>query len=83
MHVLDLRGFPSEDVESDALEKIGLRLYRPPLAPVIGRVVAGGAADRAGLRADDRIAQADGGTIATLGPAGAGDTRAARQRYCG
>jgi regulator of sigma E protease len=59
MHVLDLRQFPSEDVESDAMEKIGLRLYRPPLPPVIGRVVAGGAADRAGLKADDRIVQAD------------------------
>jgi regulator of sigma E protease len=31
---LDLRGFPSNDVESDALERVGLRLYRPPLPPV-------------------------------------------------
>jgi regulator of sigma E protease len=60
MHVLDLRRYPSDDVESDALERIGLRLYRPPLPPVIGRVVAGGAADRAGLRAEDRVTQADG-----------------------
>jgi regulator of sigma E protease len=65
MHVLDLRGFPSEDVESDALEKIGLRLYRPPLDPVIGRVVAGGAADRAGLLADDRVTRAGGVPIAS------------------
>jgi regulator of sigma E protease len=64
MHVLDLRDFPSEDVESDALEKIGLRLYRPPLDPVIGRVVAGGAAERAGLRAEDRVMRADGIRIA-------------------
>ncbi|HLX80139.1 MAG TPA: RIP metalloprotease RseP [Burkholderiales bacterium] len=65
MHVLDLRDFPSENVESDAMEKIGLRLYRPPLQPVIGRVIAGGAAERAGLRAEDRIAQAEGRDIAT------------------
>jgi regulator of sigma E protease len=65
MHVLDLRNFPSEEVESDAMEKIGLRLYRPPLPPVIGRVVAGGAAERAGLRAEDRIRQADGRDVAT------------------
>ena len=58
-HLLDLRRFPSEDVESDTLEKIGLRLYRPPLEPVIGRVIAGGAADRAGLLPDDRVTQAD------------------------
>jgi regulator of sigma E protease len=65
MHMLDLRGFPSEDVESDALEKIGLRLYRPPLDPVIGRLVAGGAADRAGLLADDRVTRAAGVPVAT------------------
>ena len=60
MHVLDLRSYPSEDVESDALERIGLRLHRPPLDPVIGRVIAGGAAERAGLAANDRVTQADG-----------------------
>jgi len=65
MRVLDLRGYPSAEVESDTLERIGLRLYRPPLPPVIGRVVSGGAADRAGLRADDRVAQADGKDIET------------------
>jgi regulator of sigma E protease len=65
MYVLDLRRYPSEEVESDTLERIGLRLYRPPLPPVIGRVVSGGAAERAGLRPDDRVAQADGKDIAT------------------
>jgi regulator of sigma E protease len=65
MHVLDLREYPSADVESDTLERIGLRIFRPPLPPVIGRVVAGGAADRAGLRADDRVVQADGREIAS------------------
>src|SRR5437868_6803464 len=34
---LDLSGFPSADVEADVLERIGLRLYRPPLAPVLGQ----------------------------------------------
>ena len=65
MHLLDLRGYPSEEVESDTLERIGLRLYRPPLPPVIGRVVSGGAAERAGLRVDDRVMQADGKDIST------------------
>lgn len=65
MHVLDLRRYPSEEVESDTMERIGLRLFRPPLAPVIGRVVSGGAAERAGLRPDDRVAQAGGKQIAT------------------
>ena len=62
---LDLRGFPSNDVESDALERVGLRLYRPPLPPVLGQIVAGGAAEKAGLAAGDRIVRADGAPIET------------------
>ena len=62
---LDLRSFPADDVESDALERIGLRLFRPPLDPVIGQVVAGGAAERAGLAAGDRVLEADGKPVAT------------------
>jgi regulator of sigma E protease len=57
---LDLRSFPADDVEADALERIGLRLYRPPLEPVIGQLVAGAAAERAGLQPGDRIVLADG-----------------------
>lgn len=64
-HVLDLRGFRSEEVESDAMERIGLRLFRPPLDPVFGRVVAGGAAERAGLRSGDRVLEAEGRPVAT------------------
>jgi regulator of sigma E protease len=63
--VLDLRGFPADDVESDALERVGLRLYRPPLEPVIGQVVAGGAAEKAGLMPGDRVVLADGKPVAT------------------
>jgi regulator of sigma E protease len=63
MHVLDLRDYPSEDVESDTLERIGLRLYRPPLEPVLGRVVQGGAAERAGLIAGDRVTHAGGAPV--------------------
>ena len=57
---LDLRSFPTDDVETDALERIGLRLYRPPLEPVIGQVVRGGAAERAGLAPGDRVVAAAG-----------------------
>jgi len=60
---LDLHSFPADDVESDALERVGLRLYRPPLEPVIGQVVAGSAAERAGLAAGDRVLRADGNPI--------------------
>jgi len=63
-HLLDLRGYPTEDVESDALLRIGLRLYRPPLEPVLGKVMAGGAAERAGLREGDRILSAGDAAVA-------------------
>ena len=62
---LDLRGFPADDVESDALERVGLRLYRPPLEPVLGQVVSGGAAERAGLVPGDRVLLADGKPVRT------------------
>ncbi len=64
-HVLDLRDVRSEDIESDAMERIGLRLFRPPLDPVFGRVVAGGAAERAGLASGDRVLEAEGRPVAT------------------
>jgi regulator of sigma E protease len=57
---LDLRGYPADEVESDALERIGLRLFRPKLEPVIGEVVGGSAAERAGLAAGDRVLSIDG-----------------------
>jgi regulator of sigma E protease len=63
--LLDLRAFPADDVESDALERIGLRLFRPPLEPVIGTLVAGGAAERAGLVPGDRVLAADGKPVAS------------------
>jgi regulator of sigma E protease len=62
---LDLRSFPSNEVESDVLERIGLRLYRPALEPVLGQVVAGGPAERAGLAPGDRILRADGKAVET------------------
>ena len=62
---LDLRGFPSADVEADVLERVGLRLYRPPLPPLLGQIVPGGAAERAGLAVGDRIVRADGTPIET------------------
>jgi regulator of sigma E protease len=60
---LDLRGFPSDDVESDVLERVGLRLYRPPLDPVLGKLVAGGPAAEAGLREGDRILRVNGDPV--------------------
>jgi regulator of sigma E protease len=62
---LDLRGYPTDEVETDALERVGLRLYRPPLEPVIGQIVAGNPAERAGLAPGDRIVRAGDKRIET------------------
>ena len=62
---LDLAGYPADDVESDMMERIGLRLYRPALPAVLGQVVAGSAAERAGLQPGDRITHADGRALDT------------------
>ena len=65
MTTIDLRGFPTADVESDVLERIGLRLHRPALPPVLGQIVPGGAAERAGLATGDRILRVDATSIDT------------------
>jgi regulator of sigma E protease len=62
---IDLRDFPAAEVEGDVLERIGLRLWRPSLAPVLGQLVTGGPAERAGLAPGDRILRADGKDIET------------------
>ncbi len=62
---LDLRDFPPNEVEGDVLERIGLRLYRPALEPVLGQIVGGGAAEKAGLQPGDRVLAAGGKPVDT------------------
>jgi regulator of sigma E protease len=64
VRALELGGFPADEIEGDALDRIGLRLYRPPLDPVLGQIVPGGAAERAGLAAGDRVTDVNGRRIA-------------------
>jgi regulator of sigma E protease len=52
---LDLSGLSSKDLDAEFLDAVGLQRYRPPLPPVVGQVVAGGAAARAGLEEGDEI----------------------------
>jgi len=63
--VLNLSTFPADEVEGDVLERVGLRLYRPPLDPVLGQVVAGSPAERAGLVPGDRVVRAEGVRVQT------------------
>lgn len=52
---LDLSAIRESGWEGDAFDRLGLTFYRPKLPALIGKVVSGGVADRAGLRSGDRI----------------------------
>lgn len=46
------------------MQKLGLQPYQPPVYPVIGKLVEGGEAQRAGLQVNDRVLRADGRDVA-------------------
>ncbi len=56
---LDMAGLKTADLDGDFLRTLGFARPQPPLAPVIGRVIAGGAAERAGVLADDQVLAID------------------------
>jgi len=62
---LDLRGIESDEVDGGVLERVGVRPLRPVLPPEIGPLTEGGVAQRAGLRAGDRVVSIDGRPIQT------------------
>lgn len=73
MQVQDAQGLPDSrawrplgDVAErpDLLDHLGLQPKQPVMPPVIGRVLAGEAAEQAGLQTGDRIVSADGVMIA-------------------
>jgi regulator of sigma E protease len=65
LRTLDLTALSARDIDENLLERIGLRRFQPPIEPVIGTVVAGSAAARAGLRPGDRITAVDGRGVDT------------------
>lgn len=60
---LDLSALTTADLDRDFLRVLGLVRYQPPLLPVIGEIVSGGAADKAGLRSGDEIVAINGRRI--------------------
>ncbi len=48
------------DEQPDLFGGLGLSMYTPEVPPVVGQVVGGGAADRAGLQPGDLVVSADG-----------------------
>lgn len=55
---LDTRKSPEELVK-----QLGLKVYRPRIAPIIDKVLPGSVAEQAGLRSGDRVVQAAGQPI--------------------
>jgi regulator of sigma E protease len=62
---LQFNDVASKDLEGDLLGALGFVRFRIPLQPVIGEVVAGGAAARAGLQSGDLVVSIDGDAIDT------------------
>lgn len=66
-HLLDISGLEAKDLDGEFLDKLGLHPYRPVVLPVIGKVVEGGVAQRAGLREGDHILRANGVAVQRWG----------------
>jgi regulator of sigma E protease len=63
VHHLDLSGLGPDRVTSDFLDTVGLQPLKGGLKPVIETVIAGGAAERAGIQAGDRVLAVNGAPI--------------------
>jgi len=64
LHRLYLAAAGEQGWEGDALERLGIRFYRPDMPPVIGKVVAGGPGSAAGIQSGDRVLAIDGQSVA-------------------
>ncbi len=61
---LDVPPLETENLERDTLRPLGIVRYEPEIEPVIGEVLPGGAAARAGFQTGDRLVAADGQSVA-------------------
>lgn len=60
----DLHEWLSDQEEPDLMRGIGIQFWRPPVEAVVGDVVSGSPAAKAGLQVGDRIVGADGAAVA-------------------
>ena len=60
---LALSGLTAQQKESDIVQHLGIQSFRPAIPPIIGQLEKGGAAERDGLLAGDRITSVDGKSI--------------------
>jgi regulator of sigma E protease len=58
LHQVNLTGL-GKAIEHDILKEIGISIFRPDVPPILAQVVSNGAAEKAGLLADDKILSID------------------------
>ena len=58
-HVLNLKALTRDNMDENFLHSLGLQPYQPLVRPVIGKLVEGGVAQRAGLLPNDKILRVD------------------------
>jgi len=63
VHQLQLASIGKDDFEGDFLDKLGLKPFQPEVPAKIGEVIAGGAAEKAGLKSGDQVLSIDGVAI--------------------
>jgi len=64
LHQLTLGGIDKDDLESDFLDKLGLKAYQPNIPAKVGEVIKGSAAEKSGLRPGDEILLVNGVAVA-------------------
>ena len=62
-HVLNLKALTPDDLDENFLHSLGLQPYQPLVRPVIGKLVEGGVAQRAGLLPHDKILRVNSQSI--------------------
>ncbi len=60
---LSLDAVGKDDLDKDFLAKVGMSSYRLKVLPILDEVIAGGAADRSGLKVGDRVVRVQGTSI--------------------
>jgi len=60
---LEVSSLTPADLDGDFLMKLGLHPYQPPVYAVIGKLVEGGVAQRAGMHVNDRVRRVNGQDI--------------------
>ncbi len=59
LHKLNLAGL-GQEAGSDILNEIGISVFRPDVLPILAQVLPDGAAEKAGLQAEDKVLEIDG-----------------------